>query len=489
MSIRLSSLTALVLLAAGAVDSSAQAVRRATKPVFHPNRVKYSDVGAKPATGRAGSATLEARVTISKDGTSFVEASTGSLDDGTTRGSISKMQVKILPMKSGQPYVQNHAGNGSGLWSATIPGLGRNQQVQLQANIAGADANRTGVVTVTATAKRRPDLAVEAVTAPTRTLAKSRINVVATVSEKNGDVGARSTCVLTIDSRAVDQAAGIWVDAGQTVSCAFQTTIDAVGVHEVGVYVSGVSPLDWDSSNNAASTAVEILPSETPMNYSASFDAQDYTFMSHYKNTSADGAYHDEQTESGSRLNRAMSMSSWNGTASFAFPVRVRAALSSGGSSVFDVTKEVAVQEVDSWPGADCGSMYEGGFYVSVCNYAVGSDVRSQVDVTSYDGRVTYFGTRFYQTDGYDGYTVNESLDYSNGAGGYAVGTEVKPLVELSDARGMLFAARPTITLEATPIADKWGSCYTDARTTITYCSDGSVKGMNKSGQASRATP
>ena len=229
MTVRMSTKAALaVVFAIGSLQPLA-AQRIARGPQFHPNTQKYSDAGAKPVTGRSGSASLEARALLASDGTADIEVSTGSLDAGTSRGQLRKIQMKVLSPAGRPASTQNFNGLTRGSWSSSVAGVGENTLIELQANVGGLDGNRTDVVTVTVPVKRRPDIAVDGVSAPTRALAGSPLTIVASVSERNGDVGARATCMLSIDGQLADQARGIWVAAGQTVSCAFQTNFAAVG--------------------------------------------------------------------------------------------------------------------------------------------------------------------------------------------------------------------------------------------------------------------
>src|SRR5690348_7983659 len=255
MTIRMSKIAALAaLLAIGATQPLA-AQRALRGPNVHKNSVKYSDAGAKPATGRSGSASLEARALLAADGSVQVDASTGSLDAGTTRGDIRKLQMKVLSPSGKPTSTQNFDGNGSGRWSATLARVGAGSKIQLQANIGGVDGRRTDVVTITVPVKRLPDVAVDGVAAPSRAMSGMPMNIVATVSERNGDIGARASCMLAIDGQLNDQARGIWVDAGKSVSCAFQTQLSRVGSHKVTVYITGVSPTDYNQADNSASTS------------------------------------------------------------------------------------------------------------------------------------------------------------------------------------------------------------------------------------------
>lgn len=483
MSIRMSATTALAtLLAVGSIQPVA-AQRAARGPNFHKNSLKYSDQGAKPVSGRSGSASLEARALLGADGSVLIEASTGSVEAGSGPGKIQKMQMKLLSPSGKQNSTQNFDGRGDGYWSTTVARLGAGSQVQLQANIGGIDGHRNDVVTVTMPVKRRPDVEVDGVAAPARALAGVPMNVVATVSERNGDTGARADCMLSVDGQLSDQARAIWIDAGQTVSCAFQTQVATVGSHKVTVYVTGVSPSDYDQDNISASTMVEVLSPETALGYSASFLATDADSYFHQKNSSVDGSYVDERTNQTTRLERLLSMTSSTTANSFTFPVIVRSALLADGVSVFDYSTSINIQPSESSSTSDCGALVNGRFYLQVCNLRDGTP-SSQVVMSSFDGRATYFGSRFYQVDGDDGYITNDSSDTPTGAGGYAVSSSVQPVIELKDARGMLFSARPTMSLRTTPINDAFNSCFLNPSNQVNYCTDGRTTGSTRTGSA-----
>lgn len=482
MTIRMSSPAALAaLLVIGSIQPVA-----AQRPQFHPNRQKYSDVGAKPATGRSGSATLQARALLGKDGNVLVEASTGDIDAATGPGTIRKMQMKILSPTGMPTSTRNYEGRGGGYWSSYVPQLGENTTIQLQANISGIDGNRTDVVTDTVRVKRRPDVAVDGVAAPAKALAGFPVNVVATLSERNGDMGARADCMLQIDGQLADQARGIWIDAGHTVSCAFRTKVTTVGSHQVRVYLTGVSPTDYDTTDNAASTPIEIIPPETPLAYSASFTATDENYYTHFKNSLSDGSYVKESTSSGVRQSRALSMTATT-TNQFNFPVSIRSALLADGAPVFDVTNSLAIDAAASTSNADCGAAISGRFYVSVCNLRSGTQL-GQVTFNSFDGRVTYFGSDFLSIDGDAVYMNNSSSDVPTGVGGYDVSSTVQPVIEMRDVNGMLFTARPVMTLQSTPFNNVDGGCSTNPFNDLTQCWDSKSTGTTRTGSATSAT-
>jgi hypothetical protein len=267
----------LALLAACAVDiptpTSPVAVKGAGRVSVsaagaanrHPNSEKYRDAGAKPATGRSGSASLEVRALLGKTGDVTLEASTGSIEAGTNPGNIAKTQVKIL---AGAGATKNYNNlSGGGYWTATYQGLARSDGIQVQANVRGIDPKRTDVVTVLASVMRRPDLAVMSVTGPSQAPPNTPVTFTAALAELNGDVGARANCVLSVDGTDVDHADGIWVDAGDAVSCLFTYAFAASGAHDVGVSLTNVTPGDWDTANNSAATSITIAQPGTPIQW------------------------------------------------------------------------------------------------------------------------------------------------------------------------------------------------------------------------------
>ncbi|HEX5970828.1 MAG TPA: hypothetical protein VFY85_02815 [Gemmatimonadaceae bacterium] len=483
MTIRMSKIAALAaLLAIGATQPLA-AQRALRGPNVHKNSVKYSDAGAKPVTGRSGSASLEARALLAGDGSVQIDATTGNLEAGTTRGEIRKMQLKVLSPSGQATSTQNFNGNGSGRWSTTLSKLGTGSKLQLQATIGGVDGHRTDVVTLLVSVKRSPDVAVDGVAAPSRAIAGTPMNIVATVSERNGDVGARASCILSIDGQLNDQARGIWVAAGQTVSCAFQTQVASVGSHKVTVYVTGVSPLDYNQNDNSATTSVEVLSPEVAMGYSASFSSLDAVSYYHQKTSALDGSFLDEQTNQTTSQERTLTMTSATSSNSFTFPVSVRTALLADGVPAFDYTNSLDIQASESSPTSDCGVYVSGQFYLRVCNDRSATPF-SQVALSSFDGRAVYFGSRFYQVEGEDAYIESVSSDTPVGAGGYAVTSSVQPMIELRDARGMLFSARPTINLQSEPISDIYNGCFLNPYTQVNFCTDSKRTGSQRQGTA-----
>ena len=224
--------------------------------------VPYRQSGVGNATGRSGSATMTARALLGKDGNTTVELSTGTLDSSTPPpGSFGMVQFKPLDPSGNVLFAQNFTplSTSTGYYSFNEPYFYRGQQVQLQGNITGIDANRTDVVTVFETVKLRPDLAVQKLTYPVTAIVNQAIPISANIVELNGDTGATTACVLAVDGNNVDQAQSAYVDAAGSVTCLFSYKFASTGNHTIQVSASNVVPADWDSSNNSSSGSIAIV--------------------------------------------------------------------------------------------------------------------------------------------------------------------------------------------------------------------------------------
>jgi len=232
----------------------------AAKPVLHPGTERYR-VSSPPATGRSGSATLVARALLGRNGETTVEVSTSTLDTATLApGNIAKLQIKLLDGEGRVRATENHTNLSSGgRLQRVLPGLGRGQPLQLQANIEGIDGARMDVVTVRTAVRLLPDLAVEQLSAPASAQVGMPVNISALIAERNGDTGAEADCVLKVDGVEVDRAPGIWVDAASAVTCAFSHTFASGGPRVLTVEAVDVVPTDDDLTNNQASADIEVI--------------------------------------------------------------------------------------------------------------------------------------------------------------------------------------------------------------------------------------
>lgn len=406
----------------------------AAKPTIQAGGNPYR-VSAAPATGRSGSATITARALLDKDGETLLEVSTAELDSGTPApGNISKLQVKLLDSAGNVRAVTTENGlKSGGRLQRVLQGLGRGQPLQIQANVRGIDGNRTDVVTVATEVRRRPDLAVLAVAAPEQVQAAVPVNISAQVSELNGDVGAEADCVLKINGVEVDRAPGIWVDAGDVVSCAFAHTFQSGGTHTVSVGMVDIVPGDDDPTNDQASTTVQVSASQGFRHY-ASVGSWSWT-----RSAQSDGWYKFVSTSTTVNADWSSSwkQSGWQQTVhlraeldeSISFPLtRFELEHQSGGQAIPGVVLSgVAADWTYNYP-TWLGTVTVAGAWrvdpttaanVTIYSQQSPSGNRATITFTRYGGEVTYFSTSYsatWITDHASGATYSSSYMYNSSA-------------------------------------------------------------------------
>ncbi|MDQ3069206.1 MAG: hypothetical protein M3R55_05695 [Acidobacteriota bacterium] len=416
---------------------------------YKPNSVKYKNAGAKPATGRAGSASLEVRALMAKNGSVLVEASTGSLEDGLHPGNIEKAQVK------GPGFVKNYNNlSAGGYWSATYPALTRGNTIQVQANIKGIDPKRTGVVTVSAPALLRPDVKVNSIAGPAQSAPNAPVHFTAALSETNGDVGARADCVLSVDGTAVISNPGIWIDAASSVSCAFDYVFTTPGTYTVRASATNVVPGDWDAANNQAETTITILAPGEKIKQ-GHFQAlqlnqlQRYTDSYYYDQTykhDYSQAYMWGYTQATSDLvQRVDAVLSADGI------IAHRVSLTPNPYSIYDYNDGNYFQKCgsyDNWTQTQGPNGWEytsSGDWMSMCSYGRVNDPSSQASYFNYQrvtGQVTYDSAN-------SGWYSNAHYKYGTGADlGWNAGATIRLKIDFVDAAGKIFDADRSVVLE-----------------------------------------
>ena len=425
------------------------------EPPLIANTVKYAERGAKPATGRSGSASLTARALMGKDGQTLLEVTTGALDTpAPAPGTLAKLQVKQFTPKDEALRTLNYnnmPGGGSAAYS--YGGLVRGAKLQVQANVRGIDPRRTDVVTVTETVHLRPDLRVQ-LNAPAKARRGIPVNVAAVVSEGNGDVGARANCVLYVDGVEADRANGIWVDAGDPVSCAFTHVFETSGTRHLRVAVTDVVPGDFEPANNSAEGTIEISE-EFKYHYAY---VQDGTSTTHY-NSVYRSSWSGWQYEGSQETNYIYAYQSAYLFAMLpvqvSFPVAsIEMSQSTNGAVVHSAKfTDLAGDEADHGSSYNpCVSRRMGeGTVVSVCTYDF-AGAPSSLTYQRYAGVTIYQGYQ-YSRQWYPGgpeYVYFRNYSYENDRRGdpFTVGPDFTFAVELTTG-GRTFSIDKTVVMGA----------------------------------------
>jgi hypothetical protein len=384
-----------------------------------PNSVKYRDLGTKPASGKSGAATLSVRALLDAQSNATVEAVTGTFDEPSAPGTITKMQVKIVGMDALATFNYRTSSNA---WSQVYPNVLRGDAIQVLANVADVEPNRTDVVTVATTAVRRPDLEVDIWNTP-RVPPGGVAFFSGIIREKNGDVGARTNCVLVINGEAVDQAAGMWVDAGDEVICIFGRQFHTAGTYSVRVEARDVNPGDWDLSNNTSPEHTLLVEQpDGPVIPSGTITAGEERSRWHYT-VRRDGPYPIDIVSDGEN---DYTIFDFYGESDLPAPggpwQRVDSRVTVNGATLYTKSIEplVTVEWDDGFSRGACGEFYNGTDLVMYC----GSVARFAVDqwfhqYISYhaSGTATYFGNELYcNLGGCNTYVYNVHEEYGTGS-------------------------------------------------------------------------
>lgn len=418
------------------VLSSVVGDARANDPERISNATPYRVSKPSVAKGRSGNATLTTRALKRKTGETDVELATADLDaNGAPSGSISRVQIATTDARGRRQIVKEYSnleGN-EGYLAFTYTGLARGQALQVDSNIIEVDGARTDVVSAAPTVKLRPDLFLQRVSAPSKTVPGTPVVISAVIAERNQDVGARAACVLSIDGIEVDRADGIWVDAGGLVSCAFTHTFGTSGTKSVSVQAANVVPWDYDTENNVATTSIVVRAIEPFDYYDLRVDSIETRRGSHIQDwsTRVDGTLvYGRDYELNSLVTQ------WDQAIAYYAEVRQRfdpsvTQLSVTESTAGAVVRSLHLDEIAPTQPNGCVSRYAGTeptVWLYTCQHLSADGPLTTLIYNSLVGEVTYFsiGYDLQWHRASDGTTTTDSSYSWNDAGSSHTGTPIR---------------------------------------------------------------
>lgn len=141
--------------------------------------------------------------------------------------------------------------------------VGRGAAVSVDAHVREESPPRTAIHRGEARVKLRPDLVVAAVHAPPQTLSRRPIDLVADISESNGETGAKATVTLMLGPTPVAEPQTVTVPAGGSFSVRFAgVKLTTAMSAELTVLIDGAAPFETDAANNSRKTKVEVTEHE-----------------------------------------------------------------------------------------------------------------------------------------------------------------------------------------------------------------------------------
>ena len=151
----------------------------------------------------------------------------------------------------------------NGIAAIELGQLARAAAVDVEAHVREASPPRTAVHRGEATVKLRPDLSVAAVHAPPQTLTTRAIDVVADLSELNGETGATVTVKLMLGPTPVAEPQTITMPAGGGRSVTFRNVkLTTAMSADLTVVLDDAEPAETDGTNNSRGATVEVTEHE-----------------------------------------------------------------------------------------------------------------------------------------------------------------------------------------------------------------------------------
>lgn len=451
---------------------------------------KYAEKTPSASKGTTGGASLSARMLYGKDGKTEVELTTGEFDSAVPAPHLlSKVSLRGVDGDGAETFQLNYGPlTDGGYWRQVYDTFGPGQPFSVYGLVR---TTRNQLVVVSATVRRRPDLFVHDLRAPAQAPVNTPVQITATISEQNGQLGARTDCVLFVDDIEVDRAAGVWVDSGDDVSCAFAHTFPDPGSHAVRVSALNVRPGDWDTDNNSVSSSVEVI-----------VPTQDFQYASAWVETLDDYNYH--YTESGRTYQSGSSgydwyydthqtRSGWSALQYYAYratssPVTSVSASATDGTTAWSVTQGVPGGCYYNAISAVNGRRVQ--LYVEACSGMTYVNLYAQAGTVTY---VSYQWERSFVQNGSGTETYGSPATwYSNYTDDYGshrlTGDTISFDVSATLADGTILSTPLVVTLGAAqPYSYNYSACPSGS--TYNYCYTYNYSYTHRYGNAYHSAP
>jgi hypothetical protein len=226
----------------------------------------------------------------------------------------------------------------------------------------------------------------------------TNVNILAVVNERNGDLGTFAMCELYTGGTQADYAMGVWVDAGDAVTCAMTVAFTNPGTYPLQVRVR-TAEREWDTGNNTDTATIQVNGA-APRFYAYGMFSQvsvaDSSLRYEYWNDAVAGSGRESRSERFT-VSRHQSASLYGFMPSpVVGPVSARMSMSSGGriADPMEWSSPGREPEASSW----CTSQTQGRTIFSMCSYGGQMNGGTQVSYALTAGSVTYHSMEYSRT-------------------------------------------------------------------------------------------
>ena len=304
----------------------------------------------------------------------------------------------------------------------------------------------------------RPDLHVIGVQGPASAKVRQTINLTATISEENRDLGATCTAYLMSGNTVLDHAAGVSVSPGGLASIHFAPRFTTAGAKTLRVVVGNVNPGDFNNANNSSDEFV-IDINDVPLTSATStleYSFNNFEYYLEEKTEFGIAVYHEKTANEG--LFQSLSV-----PANVVFPLdRISASIYSDGVEK-QFSEMLNVTGYEPWFDGGCFIMNWNNFFLGqgvvlietfedICN----GTVQTFITYNTFAGHDGFLSANF---------TATWDVDFMYGGGsGTALTTFLESQTTLGtyliieSASAQLGGAIDITQLETSEFSDQWNN-------------------------------
>lgn len=218
------------------------------------------------------------------------DTTTGTFDSNDPpSGDIASLDLTVFNSNGSVNFVRNFSAINAASYSFALDGLAHGTAYRINAHVSGSVPAPFADVAIDGTIRYSPDIAIgpshmirgiigpdrsrpglpsqagggDGIIGPDRIAVNRTITISTLVSEKNGETGASTDCVLGIigpDHTALpSQTVPVTVAAGGTAYCSFTTSFAAVGDYSVTIEAQNITPNDTVITNNKITFPLSII--------------------------------------------------------------------------------------------------------------------------------------------------------------------------------------------------------------------------------------
>jgi hypothetical protein len=215
------------------------------------------------------------------------ETTTGAFDSADPApGDIASLDLTVFNTDGSVNLARSFTGINAATYSFALDGLAHGTQYRINAHVSGSVPGPFSDVALDGVIRYSPDIAIgpshmirgiigpdhsralppqagDGIIGPDRIAVNRTITISTLVSEKNGETGASTDCVLGIigpDHTALPtQTVPVTVAAGGTAYCSFTTSFATVGSYSVTIEAQNITPNDTVITNNKIEFPLSII--------------------------------------------------------------------------------------------------------------------------------------------------------------------------------------------------------------------------------------